>query len=144
VSPGTTQDEVYFTLGGDSRVYRKQLSTGDVTVVHDFGAAGFARDVHVVGNRMAAVVGGRVAFAVDPSLGPTQWDSGGVIHVVNLQDGDDMILEAPGPGLSRRPQLSPSGTAVLAEVYPLIILDLAVPPDTIVSKVGDLFTFGQP
>jgi hypothetical protein len=144
VSPGASEDEVYYTLNGDSRVYRKQLSSGDVAVVHDFGAAGFARDVHVVGDRMAAVVGGRVAFANDPSLGPTQWDSGGVVHVVNLQDGTDMILDAPGPGLSRRPQLSPSGSAVAAEVYPLIFLLDAIPPDTIVSKVGDIFTFGQP
>jgi hypothetical protein len=143
VSPGANEDEVYYTLNGDSRVYRTQISTGSAAVVHDFGAAGFARDVHVVGDRLAAVVGGRVAFAVDPSLGPTQWDSGGVLHVVNLQDGNDMIIDAPGPGLSRRPQLSPSGSAVVAEVYPLIILDF-VPPDTLVSKVGDLFTFGQP
>jgi hypothetical protein len=143
VSPGASEDEVYYTLNGDARVYREQLSTGTATVVHDFGAAGFARDVHVVGDRMAAVVGGRVRFAVDPSLGPTQWDSGGVVHVVNLQDGSDMILDAPGAGLSRRPQLSPSGSAVVAEVYPLIIADL-VPPDTVVSKVGDLFSYGQP
>jgi hypothetical protein len=144
VSPGSSEDEIYYTLNGDSRVYRKQVSTGDVAVVHDFGVAGFARDVHVVGDRMAVVVGGRVAFADDPSLGPTQWDSGGVVHVVNLQDGTEMILDAPGPGLARRPQLSPSGSAVAAEVYPLIFLLDAIPPDTIVSKVGDIFSFGQP
>jgi hypothetical protein len=143
VSPGASEDEVYYTLSGDARVYRKQISTGDVSVVHDFGAAGFARDVHVVGARMAVVVGGRVAFAVDPSLGPTQWDSGGVVHVVNLQDGSDMILDAPG--LTRRPQLAPSGSAVVAEVYPLIITNVAPgDSDTTVSKVGDLFSFGQP
>jgi hypothetical protein len=143
VSPGASEDEVYYTLNGDSRVYHKQLSTGDITVVHDFGPAGFARDVHVLGTRMAAVVGGRIAFTVDPSLGPTQWDSGGVMHVVNLQDGTDMILAAPG--LSRRPQLSPSGSAVVAEVYPLIINVLGPGVvDTIVSKVGDLYSFGQP
>jgi hypothetical protein len=143
VSPGASEDEVYYTLNGDARVYRKQLSTGDVTVAHDFGPAGFARDVHVVGSRMAAVVGGRIAFTVDPSLGPTQWDSGGVTHVVNLQDGTDMILAAPG--LSRRPQLSPSGSAVVAEVYPLIITVLGPGVvDTTVSKVGDLYSFGQP
>jgi hypothetical protein len=143
VAPGANEDEVYYTLGGDTKVYRRLISTGEVVVVHDFGTAGIARDVHVVGSRMVAVVGGRVAFAVQPSLGPTQWDSGGVVHVVNLQDGSEMILDAPGPGLSRRPQLSPSGSAVVAEVYPLIILDL-VPPDTIVSKVADLFVYGQP
>jgi hypothetical protein len=124
-------------------VYRTRISTGEVSVVHDFGAAGFARDVDLVANRMAVVVGGRVAFANDPSLGPTQWDSGGIIHVIDLQDGNDVIIEPPGPGLARRPRLSPSGTALVAEVYPLIIGDV-VPPDTVVARVGDLFTFGLP
>ena len=143
VSPGASEDEVYYTLNGDARVYRKQLSTGDVTVAHDFGPAGFARDVHVVGTRMAVVVGGRVAFTVDSSLGPTQWDSGGVAHVVNLQDGTDMSVD--GPGLLRRPQLSPSGTGIVAEVYPLnIVRFLDGTADTTVNKVGDLYSFGQP
>jgi hypothetical protein len=143
VSPGASEDEVYYTLGGDAKVYRRILSTGEVSVAHDFGTAGFARDVHVVGSQMAAVVGGRVAFAVDPSLGPTQWDSGGVLHVVNLQDGVDMTID--GPGLFRRPQLSPSGTGIVAEVYPLIITPLpSGAVDTTVSRVGDLYTFGQP
>ena len=143
VSAGATQDEIYYTLNADSRVYRTRISTGEVSVVHDFGAAGFARDVDVVANRMAVVVGGRVAFANNPSLGPTQWDSGGIIHVIDLQDGNDVIIEPPGPGLARRPRLSPSGTALVAEVYPLIIGDV-VPPDTVVARVGDLFTFGLP
>jgi hypothetical protein len=143
VSPGSDQDEVYYTLNGDARVYRAHISTGEVAVVHDFGTAGFARDVHVVGDRMAVVVGGRVVFGVDPSLGPTQWDSGGVMHMVGLQDGSDIILDAPG--LVRRPQLSPSATAVVAEVYPLIINNLPTgESDTTVSRVGDLFIFGQP
>jgi hypothetical protein len=145
VSPGSSADEIYYTLGGDARVYRQLLSTGAVSVVRDFGAAGIARDVHVLGNRMAVVVGGRVAFGVDPLLGPAQWDSGGVLHVVNLQDGTAVALE--GPGLVRRPQLSPSGTAVIAELYPLIIttpVDGIPIPDTTVSRVGDLYLFGQP
>lgn len=144
VSPGGSEDEIYYTIGGDTRVYRRLLSTGDVSVAFDFGAAGIARDVHVVGSRMAAVVGGRVTFATDPSLGPTQWDSGGVLHVVNLQDGSDMTLN--GPGLFRRPQLSPSGAGIVAEVYPLIITVNPVDGtrDTMVSRVGDLFLLGQP
>jgi hypothetical protein len=142
VSPGSTPDEVYYTLNGDPRVYRTQISTGGVAVVHDFGSSGFARDVHVVGNRMAVIVGGRVAFTADPSFGPTQWDSGGVVHVINLQDGSDVTLDVP-EGLSRRPQLSPSGSAVVAEVYPIIVSDL-VPPDTIVGQNGDLYRFDLP
>jgi hypothetical protein len=140
VSPGSSEDEIYYTVGGDSRVYRRLLSSGAISVAHDFGTAGIARDVHVVGTRMAAVVGGRVAFGVDPSLGPTQWDSGGTLHLVNLQDGTDVNVD--GPGLFRRPQLSPSGTAVVAEVYPLIIDPET--NDTIVGRSGDLYLFGQP
>jgi hypothetical protein len=140
VSPGGNEDEVYYTLGGDSRVFRQMLSSGGTVVVHDFGAAGIARDVHVVGNRMTAVVGGRVTFAVDPSIGPMQWDSGGALHVVNLQDGSDVNLD--GPGLFRRPRLSPSADAIVAEVYPLIINP--VTNDTTVSRDGDLYLFGQP
>jgi hypothetical protein len=143
VSPGSSEDEVFYTLGGDTRVYRRLLSTGAVTVVHDFGAAGIVRDVHVVGNQMAAVVGGRVNFAIDPLLGVTQWDSGGTLHVVNLRDGSDMTID--GPGLFRRPQLSPTGAGIVAEVFPLIVsFNPDESSDTIVSRVGDLYLFGQP
>jgi hypothetical protein len=147
VSPGGSPDEVYYTLAGDTRIYRQLLSTGAVAQVHDFGPAGVARDVHVVGTQVAAVVGGRVRFAEDPTLGPTQWDSGGVIHVIDLNDGSDVILDSPPqPSLFRRPRLSPSGTAVVAEAYPLIISPGPVEgtTDTTVSRVGDLFLFGQP
>jgi hypothetical protein len=146
VAPGSNEDEVYYTLGGDTRVYRQILSTGVVSLVYDFGAAGIARDVHVVGNHMAAVVGGRVHFGDNPTFGPTQWDSGGVVHLVNLQDGTDVILEGPPePGLFRRPELSPGGTALVAEIYPLIITSPAPGVrDTSVSRVGDLYLFGQP
>jgi hypothetical protein len=72
VSPGASADEVFYTIGGDTRVFHRVLSSGEVSVAHDFGAAGIARDVHVVGRRLVAVVGGHVAFGVDPVLGPTQ------------------------------------------------------------------------
>lgn len=141
VSAGATADQIYYTVSGDSRVYRRTLSTGVVEVSHDFGAAGLARDVHVVGNRMAAVVGGRITYGIDPAFGPTQWDSGGVVHVVDLESGADVPLD--GPGLSRRPQLSPSGTGLVVEVYPLIISG-ANPPDTVVSHRSDLYLYGLP
>ena len=140
VSVGATPDEVYYTLAGDSRVYRRTLSTGGVAVVHDFGAAGMARDVHVVGNRMAAVVGGRVTYGIDPAFGPTVWDSGGTLHVVDIQSGSDVALE--GPGLFRRPQISPSGSGLVVEVYPVIISE--DPPNTLVDRRGDLYLYGLP
>ncbi len=147
VSVGATDDEVYYTLLGDTRVYHQVLSTGAVSVVHDFGSTGVARDVDVVGNRMAAIVGGRIAFGTDPAFGPTQWDSGGVLHVVDLQAATDETLD--GPGLFRRPQISPSGTAIVAEGY---AVNTVVVTDTfgvvrelpVVSRNGDLYLFGQP
>jgi hypothetical protein len=145
VSPGTTEDEVYYTIGGDTRVFRQILSTGQVSVAYDFGSAGIARDVHTVGNRLAAVVGGRVHFGDDPSLGATQWDSGGIVHVVNLEDGSDLVITDPAdPALYRRPQLSPDGTRIVAERYALILFDDGSGIDTTVSRVGDLYLFGQP
>ena len=145
LSLGANEDEIYFTLSADARVYRQTLSTGAVSVAYDFGAAGTARDVHVVGNRLAAVVGGRVSYSVDPVLGPTQWDSGGVLHLVDLAAATDVALD--GPGLFRRPQISPSGSGVAVEVYPISISDPEFPgdlPDTIVSKAGDLYLYAQP
>jgi hypothetical protein len=140
VSPGASEDEVYYTLAGDPRVYRRKLSTGEVVVAHDFGAAGIARDVHVVGTHLAAVVGGRVTFTTDPSLGPVQWDSGGTLHVVDLQNGVDVVPS--GPGVFRRPQLSPDGNQVVAEIYPLIITPNGVGADTTVARAGDLYLVG--
>jgi hypothetical protein len=147
VSVGANEDEIYYTRNADPRVYRQTLSTGAVSLAYDFGSAGSARDVHVVGSRMAVVVGGRVAYGLDPSFGLTQWDSGGTLHVVDLQSGSDVTLE--GPGLFRRPRISPSGSAIVAEVYPLIITEVIVPglpdaQDTTVSRSGDLYLYGQP
>jgi hypothetical protein len=142
--PGT--DALYYTLGGDTRVFRRTLSSGVVEVVHDFGSAGVARDIHIASRRLAAVVGGRVAFGTDPQFGPLQRDSGGVVHVVDLDSGVDVPLD-PGARLFRRPALSPAGDALVAEGYSLILTDLPTIPvsvDTTVSKSGDLFLYGAP
>jgi len=151
VSPGASPDEVYYTLGGDTRVYRQALSSGVVSVAHDFGAAGIARDVQVVGNRLAAVVGGRVHFSDDPTFGTAQWDSGGIVHVVNLEDGSDVTLDDPtGTGLFRRPRISPDGSQVVVERNPLVFFEIRdengalVGIDTMVVRVADLYLMGQP
>ncbi len=150
VSPGASADEIYFTLGGDSRVFRRVLSSGDVSAIHDFGPGAIARDIHVVGDRLAAIVGGRAAFSVDPLLGPTQWDSGGVVRVVTLSSGADLALHESGPLLFRRPALAPAGGRLVAEGYPLMI-ETAVDsvtgmpaPDTTVGRSGDLYLFALP
>ncbi len=147
VSPGPNPGDVYFTLGGDTRIFRRTLATGDVSIVHDFGPGAIVRDVHVVGNRMTATVGGRVAFINDPSFGPTQYDSGGVIHVVDLGTDADQALDDP-TRLFRRPALSPSGDRIVAEGYPLIITLIIAPSgvfaDTTVGRSGDLYLLGAP
>ncbi|HET7469948.1 MAG TPA: hypothetical protein VFJ81_09755 [Gemmatimonadales bacterium] len=142
VSVGQSGDEVYFTLSGDSRVYRRAISSGETAVAHDFGSAGIARDVHVVGGKLAAIVGGRVTFAVDSLLGPVQWDSGGIVHVVDLATDADISL-TPGSRLYRRPSLSPAADQLVVEGYPLIITTFPS-ADTTVSRAGDIFLFTTP
>jgi hypothetical protein len=142
VSVGESADEIYFTLSGDTRVFRRAISTGETVVAHDFGPAGIARDVHVVGTRLAAVVGGRVNVSVDLVLGSVQWDSGGVVHVVDLTTGSDVTL-SPGNRLFRRPALSPTGDRLVVEGYPLIITT-APQADTTVSRAGDIFLVTSP
>ncbi len=137
VAPILDGTAILYTLPNDSRIYRRVLGSGDVTVVHDFGSAGIARDVHAVGNRVTAVVGGRVAFSEDPRFGPVQWDSGGVVYVFDLGSSNSQALDTPGR-LYRRPALSPDGTRVVAEGYPLIV----VGSDTTVGKSADLYLFG--
>ncbi|HEY3280349.1 MAG TPA: hypothetical protein VGJ83_07530 [Gemmatimonadales bacterium] len=107
-------DTIYYTLNGDSRVLRRALASGDTATVHDFGAAGIARDPSVRGRRLVAVVGGAVAFYVDTVLGPVQVDNGGVLHVVDLSTGGDSVPVNPAD-LYRRPALSPDGKHVAVE-----------------------------
>jgi hypothetical protein len=148
VAPGG--DALFYTLAGDSRVFRLVLASSDVQIAHDFGSAGVARDVQTAGNRITAVVGGRVVVGPHPVLGSVQYDSGGVIHVVDLGTGMDMALD-PGARLFRHPALSPLGDRLAAEGYPLIITLVApatetTPPiyDTTVGRSGDIYLFGAP
>lgn len=134
VAPVQDGAAIVFTLPNDTRIYRRALSSGAVTVIHDFGPGSIVRDVHAGGNRMVAVVGGRVAFSVDPQAGPTQWDSGGVLRVLDLNGENEVVLDTPGR-LYRRPAVSPDGTRVVAEGFPLI-------NETTVGKSGDLYLFG--
>jgi len=117
VAVGATSDVIYYTLGGDSRVFRRILSLGTDSTVFDFGGSGIARDVQVIGSRLVAVVGGNVSFGFDPTLGYTvQRDSGGPVHVVDLSTGADSIL-TPGSPAWRHPALSPSGKRLVVEAY---------------------------
>jgi hypothetical protein len=115
VASGESPDVIYYTLAGDSRVLRRVLSSGADSVVHDFGVAGIARDVHVVGRRLVTVVGGAVRFGYDSLLGyPVQRDGGGTLHLLDLATGADAVLPG-GLLLFRRPAVSPSGRRLVVE-----------------------------
>jgi hypothetical protein len=109
---------IYYTLGGDSRVYRRDLASGTVTVFHDFGAGQIARDVTVHGNRLVAVVGGSVVYQPDhPIWGPVQWDEGGDLHFVDLTTSTRTAF-ATDTVLFRHPVFSPDGGRIVVEVSP--------------------------
>ena len=140
---------VLYTLAGDSRIFRRNLSSGEVTVAHDFGAAGIARDLDAAESRVVAVVGGLVGQVTDPDLGPIQWDSGGVLHLVDLDDNSDAPLP-DGGRLYRRPALSPAGDLVMAEGYRFSVFSFVDPgsgatiSDTAIVSSSDLYRFGGP
>jgi hypothetical protein len=143
VAPAPGGDAILYTISGSSLVFRRTLSTGQTDSVFDFGAAGIARDIHVSGNRLVGVVGGRVAFSTDPELGPVQWDSGGVIHVVDLVSGSDVALDDPGH-LYRHPALSPAGDRIVVEGYGVIVSGTPGAADTAVSRASDIYLIGAP
>jgi hypothetical protein len=116
VDIGDSPDEVFYTLVGDTRVYRYVLSTGVTTPVWDFGPAGVARGVQVAAGRLAAVVGGRL-LQLTSSLGdPLQVDSGGALHVVELATGVETVLDLGQPRW-RHPALSPDGRRLVVESF---------------------------
>lgn len=114
VAVGGNSDTLYFTLGGDSMVYRRVRSTGVTDTIYDFGALGIARDVQVKQGRLTAVVGGNVTFGPHASLGMAQYDGGGPIYAVDLPGGAPVMLGTPFDTY-RFPTLAPDGYAVIGE-----------------------------
>ena len=114
VDVGGNSDTLYYTIGGDSMVYRRILSTGAVDTVVDFGGLGIARDVRVEAGQLIAVVGGNVTFGPHATLGMAQYDVGGPIYVVDLPNGTPALV-SQAFDLYRHPALSPDGTRVVAE-----------------------------
>jgi hypothetical protein len=108
---------VYYTIGGDSRVFRRALASGDVAVVHDFGAGNIARDVQVTGTTLVAVVGGSVLYRLEDAHGYVQRDEGGNLAFVDLGSGATTVFSTDSV-LFRHPMISPDGTRVVVEVQP--------------------------
>lgn len=107
-------DTVFFTVNGDSRVFRLRLAVDSLDVVHDFGPGNIARDVQVASGRLVAVVGGNVSFENDPALGPVQRDGGGTLVLVDLVGGGERTLTPP-TAFYRHAALAPDGRHVVAE-----------------------------
>jgi hypothetical protein len=107
-------DEIFYTRGGDARVFRRVVSTGVTTVVWDFTASGIVRDVQVAGDRLVAIIGGAVSFAYDGTFGDSlQSDAGGDLVVADLATGAEQRLSLPFP--VRHPALSADGRHVVVE-----------------------------
>ena len=105
---------IYYTIAGDSRVFRQLLSSGAVTTVHDFAPAGIVRDVSLTDSVLAAIVGGRVSYGTIAPIGPVQVDSGGVLYHVDLATGVATALGIPGKAL-RAPALRPGARQIAVE-----------------------------
>jgi hypothetical protein len=114
VTTGATADTIYYTLGGDSRVYRRTLAGGTIDTVFDFGVLGIARDVQVGPGLLIAIVGGGVGFGPDSLLGMAQADSGGRLYHVAFATGVATLL---GTSLDywQHPALAPDASAVIVE-----------------------------
>jgi hypothetical protein len=109
---------IYYTLGGDSRVYRRELATGSVTVLFDFGPGTIARDVAVAGTRLVAVVGGSVLYQFEAPHGTfVQRDEGGDLHFVDLVTAAHTVVEGDSV-LFRHPVFSPDRQRLVVEVSP--------------------------
>jgi hypothetical protein len=117
VALGEDGQTIYYTLGGDSRVYRRSLSTGEVTTLYDFGAGTIVRDPQVRGTRLVAVVGGSVLYRFEDAHGYVQRDEGGDLMFVNLSDGSRRLFTGDTV-LFRHPVISPDGSHIVVEVQP--------------------------
>lgn len=107
-------DEIFYTVDGDSRVFRRIVSTGTTTVFHDFGPGVIARDVQLAGERLLAVTGGSVQVAIRNGIGAVQFDFGGDIRVVDLATRQDSVISAFNVRYQHL-ALSADGTRLVAE-----------------------------
>ncbi|MEP7324440.1 MAG: hypothetical protein ABI836_00705 [Gemmatimonadota bacterium] len=136
---------IYYTIGGDSVVYRRDLVAGTVTSVHNFGSGNIARDVTVRGNHLVAVVGRSVVwqYELDHSR-YIQRDEGGDLHFLNLQTGQETIF-ATDTTLFRHPVLSPGGAWAVVEASPFALPHIAPQSDyTALNHRDDLWLFKVP
>ncbi len=137
-------DVVYFTLGGDSRVYRQLLDGGAPTVVFDFGAGHIVRDAQVAGSRLVAVLDGSVLYQLESAHGYVQRDEGGDLAMVDLVSGSAQLFTL-GSTLFRRPAISPAGDRFVVEASPRVPVHVVAQSDfTAINHRPDLWLFDLP
>jgi len=107
VSPGRV---IYFTIDGDSSVFRTTLDGGPVEEL--FAFAEIARDPVVVGDTVYAIVGGEVTYGVYPIVGYLQLDKGGPLW--RGRQGEAPVL-VDNTRLFRHPTLSPDRRTIALE-----------------------------
>lgn len=135
---------VYYTLGGDSKVYRRVLATGTATVAYDFGAGHIAREPDVWGTHLVAIVDGSVQFTDEPVHGWTQRDEGGDLWIVNLSSAVALPYSSEAT-LFRRPAISPAGDRLVVEASPRVPVHVAAQSDfTAINHRPDLWLFDLP
>jgi hypothetical protein len=108
---------IYYTLGGDSRVFHRDLSSGAVSTVYDFGQGNIVRDVQIRENTLVAVVGRSVLYRFEDAHGYVQRDEGGDLALVNLTTLASTLFSTDSV-LFRHPVISPDGSHVVVEVQP--------------------------
>jgi Tol biopolymer transport system component len=134
---------IYYTRGGDTRVYRRDLGSGIVSVVHDFGSAGIARDVAIHGNKLVAVVGRSVVWQFETAHNWVQRDEGGDLYFVDLGTGSSQVYS--DSVLFRHPLFSPAGDRFVVEVQPFAPPHLAPDSDfNATNHRADLWLFTLP
>ncbi|MEO8200943.1 MAG: hypothetical protein ABI679_10515 [Gemmatimonadota bacterium] len=138
-------DILYYTLGGDSRVYRQDLASGVVTVLYDFGSGNIARDVAISGSKLAAVVGRSVLYQFEaPHDGYVQRDEGGDLHLVDLPTASEDSFTTDSV-LFRHPVFSPDGHRLVVEVTPFAPVHVGPSSDyNATNHRADLWLFDVP
>ena len=137
-------DIIYFTLGGDSRVYRQSLASGERTVLFDFGAGHVVRDPQISGSRLVAIVDGSVLFHFEEAHGYVQRDEGGDLAVVDLPSGAIRTVQLPET-LFRRPAIAPGGSRFVVEASPRVPVHVIAQSDfTAINHRPDLWLFDLP
>jgi hypothetical protein len=114
VFPASDRTALYYTLGGDSRVYRRLLASGDTSTVADFDTLGIVRDATVIDSVVIAVVGGQVSYNTNPLFDRLQTDSGGLLVREDLRTGVRSLL-GDGSLYYRHPRPSGDGQFVVAQ-----------------------------